>query len=332
MSGQDQQFQEFVQEVAGAVAPVLQQQQQTAVPPGTTQQPAATPQPIQLSVDGQQYQFASQAELEQTLPNTFQQVRSKINDLEGAAPTQEQPQQTFDNKLFMEKMGTDPVAAMDYMDSFRKTEKDAEIENLQQRVQQQDYTMAAYQFKEQHPEFAANPQGHNVLRGIMQQNGWDLTYGNLEAALAIGQMRGMFPSRAQYDQYLQQQQEAAQRGPVAQVPDLSQFQQPQPSLQQQQYTAQPQPQPQAQLQPAFQPQPQQQPWATQQVPGAIGGNPLQAQFEQAGASVAQPPPQVAGSPAAGVVPPSFLHQADQMTADQLEAAIHAMASGAPQQV
>jgi hypothetical protein len=296
MPNTDPQFQEFVQEVAAAVQPIVQQQ----VP--AQQQPA--PQgPLQLSVAGQQYQFQNQADLEATLANTFQQFQAKIAELEGGqgapAPQGDQASQ-FDQKKFMDTMSTDPIAALEYADKFRKNEQQEQFNALQERVQSQDYALAAYQFKEEHPEFTANPQGHLVLRQIMQSNGWDMNYANLEAALALGQQRGLFPTR---DQFHQQLQQAAQPQPQPEV-DLNQFV--------------PQPPPQQQYQ-------QQQP-----VPGAVY-NPLQAQVQQAPPPAAPPPPQVPGGTAPSVVPPNFLAQAESMSADQLEGVIANMASQLPPQ-
>jgi hypothetical protein len=262
---------------------------------------------MNLTVQGQQYSFENPQQLEETLTTTFNQFQSRIQELEAAGATpaaNDEPK--FDNKVFIEKMSQDPIGAMDYADQFRGKEKDQQIETLQNEVQQQNYTMAAYQFKENHPEFMANPQGHQVLRTIMQQNGWDMTYGNLEAALALGQQRGQFPTRAEFNNYVAQQQQAQQaQQQQAQVPDLTPFAQP----------------PQQQQVP---PQPNQYP----QVPAGAVQNPLQAQFS----APAPPPPQVGGPAAPGVIPANFVEQAENMTPDQLQAAIQSMTAGAPPQI
>jgi hypothetical protein len=319
MNNQDPQFQEFVQEVAGAI-----QQNQGPVlnPTRPAQTPHQQPEPIRLTVEGQQYEFANQADLEATLSSTFQQFRGKIEELsqDKAEPQQQQQTEQFDQKQFMDTMAKDPVAAMDYLDKFRNAESEQKVDQLQQQVAQQNYTLAAYEFKERHPEFSANPQGHVILKQIMNQNGWDMNYQNLEAALAIGQMRGMFPTRQQFDAYMAQQaQQAQMTASQEQLPDLTQFQQPQQP--QQQY-------PQQAQNPGVDPAMFQQPMGGP-APAAPQTNPLQQQFAQGGPVA--PPPQVPVGNAPGVIPPNFVEQAENMTADQLEQAINAMAQGLPPQ-
>jgi len=83
-------------------------------------------------------------------------------------------------------------------------------------------SIAAYQFKENHPEFPGGKQHADTIDNVRQQMGLPYDLNGIEAAYHVAQQRGFLPNftaQAQQTNFLQQQAQALQSG---QVQDMSQ--------------------------------------------------------------------------------------------------------------
>jgi len=185
------------------------------------------PQPapnIAFSVKGQDYNYNTAKELEEAVNYTVDTYQGQIKDLEdklaaqndspaAAEPVDDSPK--FDNAEYIRRMDEDPVAAANYVDTFRYgVENPVElVKQAANQSQTNQRVLDVNQFRGQHPEFQASPQGAKVLQDIIQEKGWTFNFSNLEASLAVAQQRGQLPTANQYQTYVQQQQ--------TQVPDQS---------------------------------------------------------------------------------------------------------------
>lgn len=211
ITGQDADFEAYVR---GEVARVHAESMAAAGTPTTP-----TPEPITVNLNGQQFSFNNQADLNSALQNTFGQYNLEMERLKAtnaAAPPaprgtevtgQDDP---FDVKIFVDKMTSDPVAAFDYVDGFRYG-KDA-TKNIKgaiastSDVSEMKQALAVYRFRDAHPEFT--PQYAPVMQQIIQSRGLPSDYNGLEAAYALGLTSGMIrpPAPQQNQQDLQMSQ------------------------------------------------------------------------------------------------------------------------------
>jgi hypothetical protein len=210
VSGGDDEFNQFVrQTIQEEIARAQQPAATAANQPGAVQ--TQQPQPIQINLNGQTFSFQNQEELNRALNNTFSAYNQQLSQLQ---QTQSQPRgqevsgqdegPKLDINQFVEKLGTDPRAAFDMVDEVRFGMKNPAqtLREAVEKVNRQEQLLAAYQFKEQFPQFPANQQNAQALYGIMQQRGLPATAEGLEAAYAIGLMRGVFqPTQPQQSQF-----------------------------------------------------------------------------------------------------------------------------------
>ena len=294
--------------------------------------PPATPAPasgVTLMVDGQPYTFQNAEEASAAVQETLNQQRAANQAQPAATPDTPKPDDkpAFDQNQYVSLMGSDPVGAANYIDQFRDNAVEGDMQALKDKVQTTDRMLAAYQFKDSHPEFAFMQNGAQVIETIMKTSNWDFSPNNLEAALAIAQSRGQLPTRDQIQQQLQanaaaQNQTAGQGQVASTLPAL-----PAPSL--------PAPQPgqvptQVPLQGAVPPQLPPAPVAVTPIPGGSYGNPPHldpslgpnptypvTNVPQAPPGVVMPPPTI-GTPTAGGLPSNWVDQADNLTPEQIE--------------
>lgn len=312
---------------------------------------------INVNIGGQSYQFANEAELSRALEQTFGGYQSKIEELQGSnqeiPQQQQQPEEGFDKQRYAELMGTDPIEAQNYLDSHRLFNGNIQnphevLKDLVIKVDQQDAVLAAYQFRDSHPEFQASPQGAAIMQGILKENNWDMNAQNLEAALAVAQQRNLLPTR---QQWIAAQAQAAQNFQAQQgtegLPQLSQQQAPPqtgidpsvlegltpdqiaqliqngqlpmkpPITQPPDQPVQPQqyPQPLPQPVPAGYPQQPNVPVAAQPPVMAPGGNP--PHMNPRAPNLPPLPPPSVGTGAAPL-PANWMSQADNLSTDQIQ--------------
>jgi hypothetical protein len=274
----------------------------------TAAAPAAQPIVIKLK-DGTEHTYTSQEELNNALNNTFDAFHNKINELSrggvpdaAPAPT-DKPQ--FDGEKFVGLMNEDPTKAFDYVDSFRYFDGEVEnpsdaIKDMMTRQASTERVLAAYQFKDAHPEFQMAQNGPQIIETIMKQAGMDFNFQNLELALAKAQQAGMLPTRQQYVAAVQQNMGVPTAPPADGNPPQGY----------------PPPQPAGLPQPMAQPAPYQAPPA--RPAGAIPGNPPHMNVFNPNVSLPQQAPPSMGSPNQGTPPQNWQERAEDLTPEQIE--------------
>lgn len=202
----------------------------------TETQETGSPGPIKVRVGNNVYTFNNPDELSAAINQTIETYNAHIAELQKAAATAaEQAKQgaetkgpgsyvaedeppPFSKEKYVELLRNDPVAAQDYLDSYRLfggyiEKPSVVIGNILAKVAQQERILAAYQFREAHPEFPGGEVAANTLEAIRKENNLPFTFAGLEAALGIAQSRGLLPTREQYLSFIQQRTAAAQALP-----------------------------------------------------------------------------------------------------------------------
>lgn len=190
---------------------------------GTGNQPPvvspAGPTPIPVTLNGQTFQFNSPEELSTSLQGLVAEYNNRLAQAQQAVPSPKNEVRgdddpSFDVNKFVEKMTSNPLEAFDYADEHRygvknpsKAIKDAlgakdELEKIKQ-------TLSVYQFRDAHPEVSGNPQAAQVISQIIQSQGLSQDARGLEAAYALGVVRGLLPHPSQFQQQQAPQQNQA---------------------------------------------------------------------------------------------------------------------------
>lgn len=180
--------------------------------------------PLEFNIAGQQLKFASKQELETAL-STFvsqqasqnQQMQAQLAELQGQQNNQQyvtgEEAPSWSDESFIEKMTKAPKEAMEY--AFNQLLFDGKsqdpVTDIKSRFEEMELTkrsIAAYQFKEQHPEFPGGQQFANTIDQIRQQMNLPYDINGLEAAYLMGINKGVIPNF--YGQQQQQQQSPQQ--------------------------------------------------------------------------------------------------------------------------
>src|ERR1039457_6950317 len=178
------------------------------------------PQPLSLNLAGQNFQFRDQAELEASLNQFLGTVsEQQRNSAEALKVQQQQEKQNFatgdetpawNTNEFVEKMTKDPRQALSYglnhlLFDGKSPDAVADIRRTFDENEKVKQSLSAYQFKDAHPEFRANPQVVAQLDKLRSDMGLPFDYNGLEAAYLMGINRGVLPNfPAQYQQELAQ--------------------------------------------------------------------------------------------------------------------------------
>lgn len=191
---------------------------------GQTGTPPAEPKPIKVTIGGQEYQFKDESELSQALDRAFTQAPppttpapTKTGSYVTGKEDDEPKLDTQQYAEFVRLMGENPIKALDYVDQIRfGTNLKSVIEDTQ-AVRQ---TIAAYQFRDAHPECPFTPQTAQILEATRRQLGVPFSPEGLEAsywtAVGRGAIRpqtppqsGQPPQNQGYAQYGQGEQYGA---------------------------------------------------------------------------------------------------------------------------
>lgn len=187
-------------------------------PQGQAQQ--TQPEPLKLTIGGQEYTFENQAALSAALNQTFAgysqqmaQLQSQIQETQTQGQhVQSDDEPKFDMKQYIEMMEKDPIKAANYVDSHRyfngRVENPAEvIRNGLLEAQELKRVVAAYQFKDAHPEYVPTPENAQKIESVRQALNLPATFDGLEAAYATAITKGFIPDpRAEQFRQAQQQQ------------------------------------------------------------------------------------------------------------------------------
>lgn len=225
-------FQQFVREVVQEVNSEKQ------VP--NTVVPTATPQPISVNVAGQTFTYNSPQELEAALNNFTNAVSNKMGELQQQAtvnriaPTSQVAEGSFvtgnepvwSNETFIQKMTEDPRTGLEYWLNHAVFEgkSEAPTEDIKRYLAETELTkrsIAAYQFKENHPEFPGGQQAAQIIDQVRNSLGLPYDYNGLEAAYLVAIQRQALPNyyvQAQAQAYQAQQAQIAAQAQAGQAP------------------------------------------------------------------------------------------------------------------
>lgn len=202
------------------------------------------PAPLQLNVGGQVFSYKDKAELEASLNNfvgatgqKFAELQQQIDSAQqptgkGAYVSGDEPANAWDDAQFVKHMTESPREGFNYWINHELFDGKSQnpVADLKESLQNTELTkrsIAAYQFKENHPEFPGGAQFAQKIDEIRQQMGLPYDVNGLDAAYLVGMQRGFLPNFYQIQQ--QQQQAAAmaaQQGQTTQDIPWGQQQQP----------------------------------------------------------------------------------------------------------
>ncbi len=190
---------------------------------GTDKKEPVAQSAINLTIDGKQYSYANQQELENALGQTFRAVGQEVENLRSQI-TQKPAEgqyvsgkegEKFSQEKYVDLMTKGPEGileahryAMNHA-IFNGTAPDAadRIRQSLEKSTQTDATLAVYQFRELHPEFPMTPESTKAIDAIRQELRQPFSLQGLEAAYGVAQSRGIVPSPQliAYQQKIQQQ-------------------------------------------------------------------------------------------------------------------------------
>lgn len=239
---EDAQFQQFLRtEISKAVAEAGIQKN----PDGTVVQQQAQPAagPVTIQLDGKPFQFNSLAEANAAIQQSFDSQRQQMAQLQ-AQLAQNKPAKggkatgdddvddskpEFEFQTYVDKMAKDPLDAADYMDrarfGFNPVKKLKKLSRIVEEkaaiIDNQERVLAAYQFKDNHPEYVGSPQSAYVLDQVMKNMNLPFNAEGLESAYAVAVQRGWIRNEAPQQQQQQDQPSlySAQNAPTFGQPD-----------------------------------------------------------------------------------------------------------------
>lgn len=155
---------------------------------------------FKMNVGGQEYNFKSTEEMQNFVNSTLQTAQQQIayaTQNPGTRVTADDMARREipkpDLKEFAKKLDENPADAFNYIDKFRfGTENVAGVLNtLVQQQLAQGQMLAAYQFREMHPEYQRTPENVDALQKVMTGYNLPLTVDGLEMAYAVARQNGL---------------------------------------------------------------------------------------------------------------------------------------------
>ena len=203
---------------AALQAVVAEEVAKLGIKPGQAEQ--VKPEPLKINVGGQEYNFENQEKLSQALNQMVQGYSNQMAQLQAQLEAVPQPGQQvqgedtpqFDMKQYVQMMEKDPLKAAEYVDSHRYF--NGKVENPSTVIRESliksaelERVVAAYQFKDAHPEYQPTPQNAQKIEQIRQALNLPATFDGLEAAYATAITKGFLPDprMEQMKQQMQQQ-------------------------------------------------------------------------------------------------------------------------------
>lgn len=188
--------------------------------PETNTPPA--PQPLKLNIAGQEMTYENLQQLEAAVNNFAQTAAQRIQQLSTPAPTQTANVQGDDapawsDEAFIEKMTKAPKEGFNYalnqlIFDGRSEDAATDLKTMLRDAELTKRSIAAYQFKDAHPEFPGGAQFATAIDQIREKMNLPYDYTGLEAAYLMGINKGLLPNfYSQQQQMLAQQQNQQQQ-------------------------------------------------------------------------------------------------------------------------
>lgn len=199
---------------------------------GLPTQATAGNEAFELNLGGQTYKYENKAAAEAALNNFMGAVSNQMQDLTNKANTpapvgegsfvsgnEKQDWNESNDKQFVELMTKSPKEGLDYWLNQRifdgqSADPVADLKRTLTETENTKRTIAAYQFKENHPEFPGGQQAAQIIEKFRQDMNLPYDYNGIEAAYFIAMNRGAIPdykAQAAQQQFQQRQQQAAQQ-------------------------------------------------------------------------------------------------------------------------
>jgi hypothetical protein len=164
--------------------------------------PTPTPSQIKMNIAGQERSFNSTEEASEFMNATLAAQQQAIAAAQ--AQVHQGTKVTADDQMkaptrpkadineFANRLRDDPAAAFDYVDEMRYGGNPVKImQELYAKQQAQEQVLAAYQFRDDHPEFPRTPENAQALMQIVQAHNLPFTYDGLELAYSVARQRGL---------------------------------------------------------------------------------------------------------------------------------------------
>lgn len=158
---------------------------------------------FKMNIAGQDYTFKSVEEMQNFMNSALtasqQAAAQTIEEVKRTLPgtrmtTEEAHRETPkpDLKEFARRLDENPADAFNYIDKFRYGTEDVPGLIRQMAAQQvaQGQMLAAYQFRDMHPEFNRTPENAEALSRVLQSYQLPLNYDGLEMAYAVAKQQG----------------------------------------------------------------------------------------------------------------------------------------------
>jgi hypothetical protein len=166
---------------------------------------AASGNEVKLNIGGQERTFASAEDVQKYVNDTIaatqaaaqQAVTTAMQNLPGQRVTANQQDQLpqvpkIDLEAYAKALQENPLLAHQLVDQARFGGDPTMImREMWQRQQAQEQVLAAYQFRDVHPEFQRNPENAEALTNIMQQFKLPFTVDGLEMAYSVAKEKGL---------------------------------------------------------------------------------------------------------------------------------------------
>lgn len=186
---------------------------------GIETQQTRQPEPMVLTIGGQQYTFKTKEELENSLTTTFQNfqqvIATKPTGKEGSQVTGKEEE--FSQDKYIDLMSKSALDAQNYALNHSifggKVPNASEV--IRETITEAANTRAAltvYQFKDKHPDLKLDEAGP-ILEGIRKELGQPFTANGLEASYGVGIARGLFKTKAQTEKPAPAQTNQNSQGP-----------------------------------------------------------------------------------------------------------------------
>lgn len=165
--------------------------------------------PLSLNIGGQTFNYNSKDELEASLNAFMQKTGETLQTLQAQAEQANQPQventvtgddaPQWSDQEFIDRMTQSPQEGLRYAfnQMFFDGKSQDPVDDMRRALHETELTkrsIAAYQFKENHPEFPGGQKAAEAIDNIRQQMNLPYDYNGLEAAYLIGIQRGALPN------------------------------------------------------------------------------------------------------------------------------------------